>query len=621
MSDHNGVTRDLAPLPLSPQRVFRLREAGADEIPSQDSQLTFGRRLSSALLRLNSFTSSSTVGIEAFASVAVSDSDGLNEDSPSGTTNALQSSDPHIHPRTPTPLPMRVMTALSFVIFCEPLSLTILFPFIYFMVRDFGLSSDKEVGFYVGFIASAFSLAQFLTSLGWGWISDRTGRRPVLLIGLLGNAVSLILFGQSHSLQMAIASRALCGMLNGNVGIAKCVIGEVTDSTNQSTGFSIINVMWSLGTIFGPAIGGVLANPVETYPSVFGECVFLRRHPYFLPCFVSALISFVGFVVAALFLPETNPAFVKHGVEPQSEASEIEEFSRPGEASNYPSNITPAPKIHRKSLRSIISTTSMHESIGSSTRASSSTAFDVEDRSDISERTTLLGTQSETRLSIGKPSALAITGYTMLAFENIILDEVFNLWVVTPREDGGLGYSSADVGISLSLVSFLALYFQLATYPSLTRYASPLQLYRIGALIYVIPYIGYPIISGVLAPVLPSRLTYAALLLNLTILQFSNILCFTSIFIVINNSAPRGTLGTVTGVAQTCAAFVRSIGPALGGILWAWSITNAKGFPFNYWFVFLCIAAVGVITHLQSFLIPELANGQHDGHEEGQGSH
>lgn len=93
------------------------------------------------------------------------------------------------------------------------------------MVRDFGITENEdEIGFYVGFIASAFSLAQFLTSIFWGWLSDRIGRRPVLLIGLIGNAVSTLSFGLSHSLVWAILSRGACGFLNGNIGVAKCVM-------------------------------------------------------------------------------------------------------------------------------------------------------------------------------------------------------------------------------------------------------------------------------------------------------------------------------------------------------------------------------------------------------------
>ncbi len=83
-------------------------------------------------------------------------------------------------------------------------------------MKSFEISNDeKDIGMYVGLIASSFSVAQFLTSILWGHLSDRIGRRPVMLIGLFGNFISMILFGFSQSLGWAIFSRALCGILNG----------------------------------------------------------------------------------------------------------------------------------------------------------------------------------------------------------------------------------------------------------------------------------------------------------------------------------------------------------------------------------------------------------------------
>ena len=114
-------------------------------------------------------------------------------------------------------IPFKTMFILATVILSEPIALTIIFPFIYYMVRDFGIPHEK-VGYYVGFIASSFSFCQLLTSFWWGQLSDRIGRRPVLLIGLLGTALSTMLFGMSKSLIWAIVCRSCCGLLNGNIG-------------------------------------------------------------------------------------------------------------------------------------------------------------------------------------------------------------------------------------------------------------------------------------------------------------------------------------------------------------------------------------------------------------------
>jgi MFS family permease len=73
------------------------------------------------------------------------------------------------------------------------------------MVKGFGIAADeKDIGWYVGMLASSFCLAQLFTSLPWGWISDRIGRRPVILIGLVGNAITCSLFGWSKSFGFAV---------------------------------------------------------------------------------------------------------------------------------------------------------------------------------------------------------------------------------------------------------------------------------------------------------------------------------------------------------------------------------------------------------------------------------
>jgi len=128
------------------------------------------------------------------------------------------------------------------------MNLTILFPFVYFMVRDFDIGNDENIGVYVGLLASSYAAAQCVVSVPWGRLSDYIGRRPVLLLGLIGISFAMILFGFSKNYTWAIVSRLLCGVLNGNVGVARSVVGEITDATNQARGFSVIG--FAVGTGF-----------------------------------------------------------------------------------------------------------------------------------------------------------------------------------------------------------------------------------------------------------------------------------------------------------------------------------------------------------------------------------
>lgn len=103
-----------------------------------------------------------------------------------------------------------------------------IFPYIYYMVESFGITRDStQIAIYAGMVTSSFALAEFSTSVLWGRLSDRIGRKPVLLGGLAGTAISMIVFGFSTNLPMALIARALGGFLNGNIAVLQTTVAEL----------------------------------------------------------------------------------------------------------------------------------------------------------------------------------------------------------------------------------------------------------------------------------------------------------------------------------------------------------------------------------------------------------
>lgn len=91
-----------------------------------------------------------------------------------------------------------------------------IFPYIYYMIEDFKITEDpNKISVYAGMVTSAFTLAEFATGVMWGKLSDKIGRKPVLLAGLIGTAISVLIFGFAPSLPVALFARAMGGLLNG----------------------------------------------------------------------------------------------------------------------------------------------------------------------------------------------------------------------------------------------------------------------------------------------------------------------------------------------------------------------------------------------------------------------
>ncbi|KAI5307418.1 hypothetical protein KEM55_008329, partial [Ascosphaera atra] len=196
-----------------------------------------------------------------------------------------------------SPLPLRQMVILAIVALAEQTALNSISPYLPHMASSFPeVTESRYVGFYVGVIASAFAIAQFATNFLWGWLSDRIGRKPVILVGTVLTAVCFVLFGLCKRLWQAIAVQAAMGIVNGNQGIIATCLGEITDRSNQSRAFTYLPVLYGIGAITGPILGGVLvpADPDS------------KAYPYFLPNLVSAVLLLCDLVLVLIFLEESR---------------------------------------------------------------------------------------------------------------------------------------------------------------------------------------------------------------------------------------------------------------------------------------------------------------------------
>lgn len=188
------------------------------------------------------------------------------------------------------------LTILTLARLAEPITQTSLQSYLYHQLAFFNpADSPSTISTRTGIVLSAFPAAQAVTSVLWGRIADspRFGRKTVLVVGILGTAAGSVGYGLSRSWQVAVFWRAVSGVLNGNVGVMRTMISEIVrEKKFQSRAFLLLPMCFNVGTIVGPVLGGLLADPVGSYPGVFGPGTLLggrdgvwwmREWPYALP--------------------------------------------------------------------------------------------------------------------------------------------------------------------------------------------------------------------------------------------------------------------------------------------------------------------------------------------------
>jgi DHA1 family multidrug resistance protein-like MFS transporter len=183
---------------------------------------------------------------------------------------------------------------LSFTLVVVMLGFGMVIPIFPFYIEKLGAGGSE-----LGLLVATAALLEFLCAPVWGSVSDRVGRKPILMIGLIGYAVSLMLFGLSTKLWMLFASRALSGILSSaTYPTALAFIGDTTSEQDRGGGMGWLGAAMGLGVILGPGVGGLLG----------GESLSL-------PFFIGAGLALLSLLLVAFFLPESLPAQARKGAD------------------------------------------------------------------------------------------------------------------------------------------------------------------------------------------------------------------------------------------------------------------------------------------------------------------
>ncbi|KAN0070296.1 Major facilitator superfamily domain containing protein [Elaphomyces granulatus] len=466
-----------------------------------------------------------------------------------------------------------------------------IFPYVYFMVESFRVTeNDRKIALYAGLITSSFTFAEFTAGVFWGRMSDWIGRKPVLIMGLIGTAISMVVFGFSPNLPTAMTARALGGLLNGNIGVLQTTVAEiVTVKEHQPRAYSIMPFVWCLGSIIGPALGGTLAQPCDNYPGHFQRGTIFARFPFLLPNLVCVLILVLGIIIGLLFLEETH-ALKKDRYDPGLElgrwllrwccgskgkynkvpemGSDREEEEE--EQEDFSTFTDDPPPIYRS-----------REGSPSPSLAKGPYSSYLPD--DLERHF------SRRKLGYGKVFTkqviFNIVGYGILAYTSKSHEKA----VFPFKISGGFALPTKTIGTMLAIQGFYSMVAQLLLFPAMVRVFGELRTLRFVLMIWPPLYFVVPYFI-----LLPSSLqipaVYAALFGKITL----HVIAFPSCAILLANAAPSSTvLGSINGVAASIASLSRSFGPTVTGILHTKGLES--GFSGLSWWACGVVSVIGAI--------------------------
>lgn len=173
--------------------------------------------------------------------------------------------------------------SIILVVFIDLLGFSLILPLLPYYAKTFNANQTVT-----GILIASYALMQLIGAPILGRLSDRFGRRPVLLLSVFGTFLGFLLLGFANSLWMLFASRILDGLTGGNLSVAQAYISDVTDEKSRSKGLGLIGAAFGLGFIIGPLTGGLLS-----------------QWGYAVPAFAAAAISFINLILIYAWLPES----------------------------------------------------------------------------------------------------------------------------------------------------------------------------------------------------------------------------------------------------------------------------------------------------------------------------
>ena len=210
---------------------------------------------------------------------------------------------------TPTQMPYSIRLTILMVILSDQTVLFMVPTFVSYMVSGFypDESDPSLISSRSGYIEGAAGCCGLIGCMFWGWISDSIGRKRALIIVLSGIIICSLSFGLSPNYEASLAARGMAGLMAGVVPISKALIQDISDESNITILYSYLGMGYGFGSIVGPLIGGVLAQPARGM--IFFRGTIFETFPYFLPMICHSLIVLVAICMVLKYVKPKPAGF------------------------------------------------------------------------------------------------------------------------------------------------------------------------------------------------------------------------------------------------------------------------------------------------------------------------
>ncbi|KAH8805227.1 major facilitator superfamily domain-containing protein [Xylogone sp. PMI_703] len=483
-------------------------------------------------------------------------------------------------------LPLQQLIVLAVCRFGEPIALSSINPYLPDMIESFNVSTNS-VAKWAGIANASFSASQGLTGMIWGQMSDRFGRKYLLIASLSIAMTTSLLLGLCRSLPFLLTVRALSGAGSASGSIINAIVSEMVPRKKlRPLAFCIMPLVWMTGSVLGSLLGGLLAEPAKKYPHIFrhSSSVF-GQFPFILPPLVIVTIFLLGLITGILYLQETL----------ESKKNRKDYGLMLGKLF--------LSKYHRRGPRK--ETRNLEESLKPLLVLRSVSRDDLDDTWESKENF-----ERKYRQVFSSQSSLNLLVCTLLAFHSQAYDQVLPMFMHHPVQDihtsnskllynisGGLGMSSSQIGIIYTAYSISCIFIQSFVFPVVAGKCGVLTCLKLVTTIFPIVYALTPVV--LLAP--NSFGKQVALFFSMLLNGFLTTFAFPCSTILLTHSASSpSVLGTLTGISTSTSAIARATGAFLGGSLFSYGVNRGYS-VIPFW----VLAAITLPTTFPVFCLKE----------------